>query len=189
PSRSSPYIETREGGDFLRSCGDFEVTSTIRSRGTKTKPGVLRVFSNTRYCLYFGGQLISQSGTWMQMVASSWLAYKLTGSAFLLATVGMSSQLPSLTIMPLAGVLVDRFNRHQIVLVTQIVAMMQAAVLATLTLTHQLQLWHLIILGVWSGIVNGFDMPSRSAFVFGLVENKGDLPAAIAMNSTLMNIT
>jgi len=123
------------------------------------------------------------------MVASSWLAYKLTGSAFLLATVGMSSQLPSLITMPLAGVLVDRFNRHQIVLVTQIVAMMQAAVLATLALTHQIHLWHLLVLGVWSGIVNGFDMPSRSAFVFGLVENKSDLPAAIAMNSTLMNIT
>lgn len=149
----------------------------------------MRVFSNTRYCLYFGGQLISQSGTWMQSVAISWLAYKMTGSAFLLATVGLSSQLPSLLTMPIAGVLVDRFNRHKVVTITQTIAMLQAGVLAALTLTHQLQLWHLIALGVWSGIVSGFDMPSRSAFVIGLVDSKADLPAAIAMNSTLMNAT
>jgi MFS family permease len=153
------------------------------------KQGALRVFSNPRYCLYFGGQLISQSGTWMQAVATSWLAYKMTGSAFLLAAVGMSSQLPALLVMPLAGVLVDRFNRHKVVIITQAVAMVQAAVLAALTLTHQLHLWHLIVLGIWSGIVAGFDMPSRSAFVIGLVESKADLPATIAMNSSLMNVT
>lgn len=149
----------------------------------------MRVLSTPRYLLYFGGQLISQSGTWMQAVATSWLAYKMTGSAFLLAAVGLSSQLPSLLTMPLCGVLADRFNRHKLVIITQIVAMLQAAVLAALTLTHQLQLWHLIALGLWSGVVSGFDMPSRSAFVVGLVDSKQDLPAAIAMNSTLMNAT
>lgn len=148
-----------------------------------------RVFTSPKYCLYFGGQLISQSGTWMQMVALSWLAYRLTGSAFLLASVGLSSQLPSLLIMPFAGVIVDRFNRHKVVLFTQVAAMLQAGVLAYLALTHQVQIWHLIALGVWSGIATGFDMPSRSAFVVSLVESKEDLAPAIAMNSTLMNVT
>ncbi|MBX9688332.1 MAG: MFS transporter [Candidatus Obscuribacterales bacterium] len=165
------------------------MTTTFRAGPTKEMPGALRVFSNPRYCLYFAGQLISQSGTWMQMLASSWLAYKLTGNAFLLAAVGLSSQLPSLLTMPIAGVLVDRFDRHRVVLITQIFAMLQAAVLAALVLTNQLQIWHLIALGVWSGVISGFDMPSRSAFVVGLVENRADLPAAIAMNSTLMNAT
>src|SRR5579871_105611 len=136
------------------------VTTTVLTEKETSKSGALRVLSTPRYLLYFSGQLISQSGTWMQTVATSWLAYKLTGSAFLLAAVGLSSQLPSLLAMPIAGVLADRFNRHKMVIVTQTVAMLQAAVLAALTLSGHLQLWHLIVLGVWSGLVSGCDMPS-----------------------------
>jgi MFS family permease len=149
----------------------------------------LRVFKNRKYALYFSGQLVSQVGTWMQQIALSWLTYRLTGSAFILALVGVSSQLPSLLIMPFAGVLADRFNRHRILLLTQAGAMVQASVLAALTLSGHLQVWHLVALGLVMGVVNAFDLPVRSAFVIDLVERKEDLPAAVAMNSTLMNVS
>ena len=148
-----------------------------------------RVFSNRDYSLYFGGQLVSQVGTWMQQIALSWLTYKLTGSALMLAIVGVSGQLPALLVMPLAGVLSDRFNRHRIIVLTQVCAMAQASGLAFLTLSHRLQIWHLIALGIVMGVINAFDMPVRSAFVVSMVKRKQDLPAAIAMNSSLMNVS
>lgn len=155
--------------------------------GSSNNP--FRVFRNRDYALYFGGQLVSQVGTWMQQIAVSWLTYKLTSSAFLLAIVAVSATLPSLLLMPFAGVISDRFNRHKIVVATQIVAMIQATVLAYLTLTHQIVVWELIALGLLMGVVNGFDMPVRSAFVIDMVKSKDDLPATIAMNSSLMNVS
>jgi MFS family permease len=151
--------------------------------------GLFRIFGNRKYALYFSGQLISQVGTWMQIVALSWFTYKLTNSPFLLAVVGASSQLPSLLVMPVAGVFVDRWNRHKLVVTTQILSMVQAGLLAYVTLTNQVQVWHLIALGLFAGVINAFDMPTRSAFVFDLVDRKEDLPNAIAMNSSLMNVT
>lgn len=148
-----------------------------------------RVFENRDYALYFGGQLISQVGTWMQQIALSWLTYRLTSSPLLLAVVAVSSQLPSLLVMPFAGVLADRFNRHRIVVLTQVFAMVQAAILAFLTLNHMIQVWHLIALGILMGFINAFDLPVRSAFVIDMVQKKEDLPAAIAMNSSLMNVS
>ncbi|MGD9681286.1 MAG: MFS transporter [Candidatus Obscuribacterales bacterium] len=149
----------------------------------------LRLFSNRNYALYFAGQLVSQVGTWMQQIALSWLAFRLTGSAFLLSVVGVSGQLPSLLVMPYAGALADRFNRHRIIILTQICGMIQAGLLAYLTLTNQVEVWHLIGLGLFLGLVNAFDIPVRSAFVVNMLEKKEDLPAAIAMNSSLMNIS
>ena len=163
--------------------------SSSPKQGNARSTNPFRVFKNREYSLYFGGQLISQVGTWMQQIALSWLTYKLTGSALLLAVVGVSSQLPSLLIMPFAGVLADRFNRHRIIVLTQCCAMVQAGSLAYLTLTHQLQIWHLIGLGILMGIINAFDMPVRSAFVMDMVKRKEDMPAAIAMNSSLMNVS
>jgi MFS family permease len=153
------------------------------------KSGIFAVFRNRNYALYFGGQFISLVGTWMQMVALSWFTYKLTNSALWLAIVGASSQLPSLVIMPFAGVFADRLDRKRVIVIVQILAMLEASVLAFLTITNQVQVWHLILLGLFAGIISAFDMPTRSAFVFDLVEKKEDLPAAIAMNSTLMNVT
>jgi MFS family permease len=149
----------------------------------------LRVLASRDYALYFGGQLVSQVGTWMQQIALSWLTYKLTNSPLMLAVVGVSSQLPALLVMPFAGVLSDRFNRHRILKFTQFAALLQAATLATLTLTHQLQVWHLVALGLAMGVITAFDMPVRSAFVTTLIEKREDLPAAIAMNSSLMNVS
>jgi MFS family permease len=148
-----------------------------------------RIFKNQDYALYFGGQLGSQAGTWMQQLAISWLTYKLTSSPLLLTVVGASSQIPSLLLMPFAGVIADRFNRKQVLLLTQVMAMLQASALAYLTLTAQIAAWHLVALGILMGIINAFDMPVRSAFVFDLVETKDDLPAAVAMNSSLMNVS
>lgn len=165
------------------------MTGSTRMHDSKQSNSPFRIFKSPKYCLYFGGQLISQAGTWMQMLAVSWLAYKITHSAFSLALVGTASQLPALIVMPFAGVVADRFNRHRVVLFTQIVAMIQAAILAYLTLTNQIAIEHLILLGIWAGIVAGFDMPARNAFVIGLVDKKEDLAPAIAMNATLFNIT
>ncbi|RTL45121.1 MAG: MFS transporter [Candidatus Melainabacteria bacterium] len=148
-----------------------------------------RVFRSRDYSLYFGGQLLSQVGTWMQQIALSWLTYKLTNSALMLATVTVAGQLPSLLVMPFAGVFSDRFNRHRIIIFTQLSAMLQAGTLAYLTLSHQLQIWHLIALSVLMGVINAFDMPVRSAFVMDMVQRKEDRPAAIAMNSSLMNVS
>lgn len=147
------------------------------------------VFSHRRYSLYFGGQLVSLIGTWMQQVALSWLVFSVTKSPFWLAVVGVAGQLPSLLIMPFAGVFADRFNRHKIILATQLLMMVQAGALALLTLTHNVHVSYLFALSLFGGVLNAFDLPTRSAFVVGLVENKEDLPQAIAMNSTLMNVT
>ncbi len=156
---------------------------------TKEKSGIFAIFKNKNYALYFGGQFISLVGTWMQMVALSWFTYTLTNSPLMLAIVGASSQLPSLVVMPFAGVFADRLDRKKVIVVVQVLAMLQASLLAFLTITNQVQVWHLISLGVFAGVINAFDMPTRSAFVFDLVDKKEDLPAAIAMNSTLMNVT
>ncbi len=153
------------------------------------KSGIFAIFKNRNYALYFGGQFISLVGTWMQMVALSWFTFTLTNSPLLLAIVGASSQLPSLVVMPFAGVFADRLDRKKVIVVVQILAMIQASILAFLTISSQVQVWHLIALGVFAGVVNAFDMPTRSAFVYDLVDKKEDLPAAIAMNSTLMNVT
>lgn len=151
--------------------------------------GIFSIFRNKNYALYFGGQFVSLVGTWMQMVALSWFTYTITNSPFMLAVVGASSQLPSLFVMPFAGVFADRLDRKKVIVIVQFLAMIEASLLAFLTITNQVQVWHLIALGVFAGVISAFDMPTRSAFVFDLVDKKEDLPAAIAMNSTLMNVT
>lgn len=154
----------------------------------KENLGPFKIFANYRYTLYFGGQLVSFVGTWMQQVALAWFTYELTGSPFLLAVVGVSAQLPALVAMPIAGVAADRMNRHKIIIATQVLAMAQAFTLAYLTLTNQVEVWHLVALGVFVGLVNSFDMPARSAFVINLVD-RDELHSAVAMNSSLLNIT
>jgi MFS family permease len=157
--------------------------------GSEKSSHPLRVFRNPNFRLYFSGQLISQVGTWMQQVALSWLAYKLTGSPFMLAVVGVSGQLPSLVAMPFAGVFVDRLNRHKILVATSVLAMAEAAILTVLVLSHMIQVWHLVVLGIASGLITAFDMPTRTAFVVELTGDRDDLPTSLAMNAALMNIT
>lgn len=148
---------------------------------------MFRALKNRNYKLFFSGQGISMIGTWMTRVATSWLVYKLTGSALLLGVAGFAGQIPSFLLAPFAGVLIDRWNRHRVLVVTQVLAMVQSAALAVLALTGLIKIWHVIALSIFQGLINAFDMPARQSFVVEMVEKREDLPNAIALNSSLVN--
>jgi MFS family permease len=148
--------------------------------------GVFRALRHRNYALFFGGQILSLVGTWMQNVAQAWLVYRLTGSAALLGVVGFASQIPVFVLSPVGGIVADRVDRRRVVLMTQASAMLLAFVLAALTLTERVHVSHLIILGALLGIVNAFDMPGRQAFVIEMV-GREDLMNAIALNSAMVN--
>lgn len=145
-----------------------------------------RALRHRNFQLFFGGQLISLTGTWMQSIALSWLVYRLTGSALLLGTVGFASQIPVFLVAPLGGTIVDRANRHRIIVGTQTAAMILASVLTVLTLTHRIQVWQIFVLSALLGIVNAFDIPARQAFLVEMV-GREDLMNAIALNSSMFN--
>jgi MFS family permease len=148
---------------------------------------IFRALYHRNYRLFFGGQGISLIGTWMQQIAMSWLVYRMTNSAFLLGLIGFSSQICSFFFSPFAGVLSDRWNRHHILVITQSLAMIQAFILASLTLTGTIAVHHIVIFSLFLGFVNAFDMPTRQAFVVEMVEKREDLGNAIALNSFLFN--
>ncbi len=148
---------------------------------------IFRALSSRNYRLFFGGQGISLIGTWMQQIAMSWLVYRMTNSPFLLGLIGFSSQICSLFFSPFAGVISDRLNRHRILVATQSLSMIQASILAVLTLTGMVTVLHLIVLALFLGFLNAFDMPTRQAFVVEMVEKREDLANAIALNSFLFN--
>jgi MFS family permease len=148
---------------------------------------VFRALRHRNYRLFFLGQGVSLIGTWMQRIALSWLVYRLTNSEWLLGVVGFSSQILTFVLAPFAGVLADRTNRKQLIVVTQAVAMVQAFVLAFLTLSHTINVWEIIALSAVLGMVNAFDIPIRQAFVVEMLETRDDLPNAIALNSFLVN--
>jgi MFS family permease len=139
------------------------------------------------YRLFFIGQGVSLIGTWMQVIALSWLVYDLTDSALLLGLVGFFSQVPSFFIAPFSGVLVDRWNRHRILVATQALSMIQAFILAFLTLSGKITILQVILLSLGLGLINAFDMPARQAFVIEMVEKRSDLANAIALNSSMVN--
>ncbi len=149
---------------------------------------IFRTLRYRNFRLFFIGQGISLIGTWMQHIAMAWLVYRLTNSALLLGLVGFSSQIPTFLLSPLAGVLADRYDRRSILLITQILAMMQAFILAFLTLTHTIAVWHIIIMGILLGVINSFDIPARQSFVIEMVEKKEALGNAIALNSLMFNM-
>jgi MFS family permease len=149
-------------------------------------PFALRALRHRNYRLFFCGQLISLIGTWMQMVAQSWLVYRLTGSAVLLGFVGFASQIPVFLLAPLGGSVADHHNRHRIVIATQTSAMLLAFVLAAVTLTRYVHVWHIFVLASLLGVVNAFDIPARQAFVVDMV-GREDLINAIALNSSMIN--
>jgi MFS family permease len=149
-------------------------------------PSVLRALRHRNYQLFFGGQFLSLTGTWMQSVAQSWLVYRLTGSAVLLGVVGFCGQIPVFLLAPIGGAVADRFNRHRILVATQTAAMLLASVLAILTLTQRVEVWQLFTLAASLGVVNAFDIPARQAFVVDMV-GREDLINAIALNSSMFN--
>ena len=145
-----------------------------------------RALRHRNFQLFFGGQLISLIGTWMQTVAQSWLVYRMTGSGLLLGSVGFASQIPVFLVAPIGGITADRANRQRVVIATQTASMMLAFVLAALTLTKTVQVWHIFVLAALLGVVNAFDIPGRQAFLVDMV-GKEDLMNAIALNSSMFN--
>jgi MFS family permease len=145
-----------------------------------------RALQHRNFQLFIGGQLISLIGTWMQSAAQLWLVYRLTHSAALLGVFGFANQIPILVLASVGGHVGDRYNRHLGVVWTQTAAMILAFVLAGLTLTGLIQVWHLILIAFLVGVVNAFDVPIRQAFLVQMV-GKEDLPNAIALNSSIFN--
>jgi MFS family permease len=148
---------------------------------------ILRALRHRNYRLFFGGQGISLIGTWMTRVATGWLVYRLTKSAFLLGVVSFSGQIPTFLLAPIAGVMVDRWNRHRVLVVTQTLAMIQSFAMATLALTGVIQVWHIVVLNLFQGLINTIDMPARQSFLIEMIEDKEDLSNGIALNSSMFN--
>ena len=146
-----------------------------------------RALASRNFRLFFSGQSVSLVGTWITRIATSWLVYRLTGSALLLGIVGFCGQIPTLLLAPVAGVLVDRWDRHRILVVTQALSLLQSAALAALTLAGVITVPHVLLLQIAQGIINAFDTPARQAFVSEMVEDRADLPNAIALNSSMVN--
>ncbi|MFN6481565.1 MULTISPECIES: MFS transporter [unclassified Nostoc] len=149
---------------------------------------MLRAFSSRNFRLYYTGQAISLIGTSMTQVATSWLVYRLTDSAWLLGLVGFASQIPTLLLIPLGGIIADRTNRHRILLVAQILGMLQSLALTWLALSGTINVWHIVLLGVLQGIINAFDIPTRQAFLPETV-SKENLGNAIALYSSLVSVS
>jgi MFS family permease len=152
--------------------------------------GLRSVFRSLKYRnfrLFFGGQSLSLIGTWIQRIATSWLVYHLTGSAIMLGLVGFVGQIPTFILAPFGGVASDRWNRYHLLILTQVLAMVQAAVLALLILFGKIEVWQVIVLSIFLGIVNAFDVPIRQAFFIQMIEKKEDLGNAIAINSSMVN--
>jgi MFS family permease len=162
-------------------------TETVKSKAATQFKLIIRALRYRNYRLFFAGQSISLIGTWMQQIALSWLVYRLTHSTFLLGLVGFAGQIPTFFLAPFAGAFADRWNRHAILILTQTLAMVQAFVLSFLVLTGMVMMWHVVILNLFLGIINAFDMPTRQSFVVEMIEDKKDLPNAIALNSSMVN--
>src|ERR1700730_1187133 len=146
----------------------------------------LRALRHRNFQLFIAGQLISLIGTWLQNIAKAWLVYRLTGPSALLGMVGFAGQIPVFLISPLGGLVADRHSRHKAVIATQTSAMILAFILAALTLSGRVQVWHIFVLAALLGVVNAFDIPARQAFLVEMV-GREDLINAIALNSSMFN--
>jgi len=148
---------------------------------------MFRALKSKNYRLFFIGQSISLTGTWMQQMAIGWLIYRLTKSPFMLGFVGFLGNIPTFIFTPFAGVLADRMNRHRMLIITQALEMIQALILAALIMTGKVEVWHILALTIFLGIAVAFDSPARHAFIVEMVGKKEDLGNAIALNSLVFN--
>ncbi|MGF7078706.1 MFS transporter [Mucilaginibacter sp. UYCu711] len=148
-----------------------------------------RAFSSRNYRLYFTGQSISLIGTWMQKTAVSWVIYTLTHSTFMLGLTLFCSQFPSFLFSLIGGVVSDRYDRYKVLLATQIASMVQAILLAALILLNHYEVWEILALSVVLGIINAFDVPARQSLVYDMVDDKNNLPNALALNSSMVNLS
>src|ERR1700732_1029899 len=163
----SPGNRTNEGGKAASDLG-----FRLQAGG--------KALRHRNFQLFFSGQLISLVGTWMQSVAQSWLVYRRTGSGLLLGSVGFVSQIPVFLVAPLGGIAAGSLNRQRIVIATQAASLLLAFVLAGLTLSGRIQVWHVFVLAALLGVVNAFDIPGRQSFLVDMV-GKEDLMNAIAL--------
>ncbi|HLH38954.1 MAG TPA: MFS transporter [Bryobacteraceae bacterium] len=147
----------------------------------------VRALGSRNYRLFFIGQSISLIGTWMTRIATSWLVYRLSDSAFLLGLVSFAGQIPAFFFAPIAGVWIDRWNRRRTLVWTQALSMIQSLALAGLALGHVIDIWSLALLTLMQGLINAFDMPARQAFVVEMIDDRADLGNAIALNSSMVN--
>jgi MFS family permease len=152
---------------------------------------LIRALHSRNYRLFFSGQSLSLIGTWMTQVATWWLVWRLTNSAFMVGVVNFAGQMPAFVVAPLAGVWIDRLERHRLLVITQVFAMLQsfglaAVAFANIDKEHKIIL--LIALCAFQGLINSFDGPTRQAMVVEMVEDKNDLGNAIALNSSMLNL-
>ena len=148
---------------------------------------MFRALRHRNYRLFFIGQGISLTGTWMQQMAIGWLIYRMTNSPFMLGLVGFLGSIPTFFITPFAGVLADRMSRHRMLITTQALEMIQALILAALIMTGKIEVWHIFALSIFLGIAIAFDSPARHAFIVEMVDKREDLGNAIALNSLVFN--
>ena len=148
---------------------------------------ILRALHHRNFRLFFCGQAVSLIGTWTQRVAIGWLVYRLTGSVLMLGLVGFVGDLPLFLVAPFAGVMADRWNQHRILIAIQTLAMMQASILAVLVLTGVVEVWHVIVLSIFLGLLHAFEVPTRQSFLPDLLEKREDLGNAIALNSSMVH--
>ena len=149
----------------------------------------LRPFQSRNFRTYYVGQFIAVLGNWLQNIAMSWLVYRLSGSALALGVTAFAQQVPTLVLAPFVGVLADRTNRRRLLIITQSLGLAQALAITLLTFTGHIEVWHIIVLSLWIGIVNAFETPTRQAFLLELLLERRHLPNAIALQSFLMNTT
>ncbi|MGD0906891.1 MAG: MFS transporter [Candidatus Acidiferrales bacterium] len=165
---------------------EVQPTASPAPFGRSRASVAFRALRHRNFQLFFGGQIISLVGTWMQTVAEAWLIYRLTGSSVLLGVLGFVSQIPIFLLSPLAGLAADRWPRQRVVIATQTISMLLAFILATLTLTNHIRVWEIIVLAASLGTVNAFDVPARQSFLIEMV-GREDLLNAIALNSSMFN--
>src|SRR5271157_3393805 len=182
----SPVIEAGERESLRQVLQDEEQEFARPASGGSKLATAVRALRHRNFQLFFAGQLISLIGTWMQTVAQSWLVYRMTNSALLLGTVGFASQIPVFIMAPIGGIVADRHNRQRVVVATQAASMILAGILAALTLTGRVQVWHIMVLAAGLGVVNAFDIPTRQSFLIEMV-GREDLMNAIALNSSMFN--
>jgi MFS family permease len=182
----------------MESQRTVEASAREPETGTQTRSSrfahAWRALRHRNFRLYFTGQSISLVGTWITRIATSWLVYRLTGSAFLLGVVGFAGQIPTFLLAPFAGVIVERMDRRRLLLWTQVLAGIQSLLLAALTLANVITIHEILALSVFQGLINAFDMPGRQAFLVQMVSSDGekpdkrDLSNAIALNSSIVNL-
>lgn len=167
---------------------EIELQEAAETTVPKDEHGVWRAFRHGNFKLFFWGQLISMIGTWSQTLALSWLVWRLTSSALWLGIINFAMQIPMLFLGLPGGVAADRYDRHRMLTLMQALCMLQALILAGLTLTGRIELWHVVLLSTTLGVVYAFEFPIRHAFVMDLV-GKRDLLNANALASGMFHLT